>query len=353
MNFKRVLEIKKALVWPEIKNYLDRLLGFETCCQIPKKYQSIAQFHQKMVSEYPERQGKYLRPTLVLLAASAMGFSEKKAIKTAAAMQISEDWILNHDDIEDGSLERRGKPALHRIYGENLAINAGDSLHDVMWKVLIDNHRTVGSKTALAIMNEFYQLLTRTGVGQTVEIKWTEENRGDLSDEDILFILESKTAYYTIAGPMRLGAILAGASKKQLDLLYEFGRPMGRCFQIVDDLLDLPSDFEGLKKQQGNDIYEGKRTIMLLHLFRTLKGKEKKKLKAIMEKKREEKTKAEVDWVIRMMRKCGSLDYGRALAKKFTTQAKQIFDQKLDFLNHQPARNQLKSGVDFILNRKF
>ena len=351
-DFKEVLEKNKALVWPEIESYLDKLLDFETCCQVSKKYQPIAQFHQKMVSEYPKRQGKYLRPVLVLLTAQAMGYPLKKALKTAAAMQISEDWILNHDDIEDDSLERRGKPALHQIYGKELAINAGDSLHGVMWKVLIDNHQIVGPKTALAIMNEFYQLLTRTGVGQTVEIKWTKENKENLSDEDILFILESKTAYYTIAGPMRLGAILAGASKKQLNLLYEFGRPMGCCFQIVDDLLDLTSDFEGLKKQTGNDIYEGKRTIMLVHLLRSTDKKDKKKLKGILGKSRQNKTKKEVIWTIDMMKKYGSLEYGEKMAAKFAHQARELFNKNLDFLKQEPARSQLLSGIEFVLNRK-
>jgi len=286
------------------------------------------------------------------LTASAMGFPQKKAIKTAAAMQISEDWILGHDDIEDDSLQRRGKPTLHRLYGKELAINAGDALHIVMWKVLRDNFKVVGPKKALAIIDEFYRMLNRTTLGQTVEIKWTQENKTDLTDKDVFFIMESKTAYYSIAGPMRLGAILAGATKKQLDTIYQFGQYLGRCFQIRDDLLDLTSDFAGLKKQIGNDIYEGKRTIMLMHLFRTVKGEEKKKLMAIMEKKRKGKTAAEVKWVIRMMAKYGSLEYGEKLAAKITKQAKEFFDKELGFLSRQPARSQLKVGIEFVLTRK-
>jgi len=270
IDFKQVLEEKKKIVWQEIKSYLDSLTSFSSCCRVPSRYQAMARFHRKITSEYPQRKGKYVRPTLLLLTASAMGFSQKKAIKTAAAMQVSEDWILNHDDIEDDSLERRGKPALHRLYGQELAINAGDALHVLMWQILRDNQKIIGPKKTFAIWDEFYQMLARTTLGQTIEIAWTQKNRTDLTDRDVLFIMESKTAYYSIAGPMRLGAILAGASQKQLDWLYEFGKPLGYCFQIRDDYLDLTSDFEGLKKQTGNDIYEGKRTIFLVHLFRTL-----------------------------------------------------------------------------------
>jgi len=202
-------------------------------------------------------------------------------------------------------------------------------------------------------MDEFYQMLTKTCLGQTAEIKWTQENKEKFNDKDIFFILDGKTVYYSIAGPMRLGAILAGANKKQLELIYEFAQPLGYCFQIRDDLLDLTSDFAGFKKQKGNDIYEGKRTIMLSHLLRTIKGQEKKKLLQIMKKTRDNKTKEEVNWTLKIMKKYGSLEYGEKLAAKLAKQAKGIFEEKLDFLSHQPARSQLIAGIDFVLKRKY
>ncbi|MBU3935569.1 polyprenyl synthetase family protein, partial [Patescibacteria group bacterium] len=266
--------------------------------------------------------------------------------------QISEDWILIHDDIEDDSLQRRGKPTLHQIYGKELAINAGDALHILMWQVLKDNLKLAGEGIGQKIFDEFTTMLSRTVFGQTVEIKWTQENKQNLSDQDILLILESKTAYYTIAGPMRLGAILAGANPKQLNSIYQFAKPLGYCFQIRDDLLDLTSDFQGQKKQTGNDIYEGKRTIMLVHLLRTANHKDKEKLKKILSKNRQQKTKTEVAWTINMMKKYGSLNYGEKLAAKFALQAKQLFDKNLGFLSKQPARDQLLAGIEFVLNRK-
>jgi geranylgeranyl diphosphate synthase type II len=353
MDFVEVLKAKKELVWQEIEKYLQTPLSLKGKLKISQKYQKEVNFHWQIVSDYPQRKGKYLRPTLLLLTAQAMGFPEKKAIKTAAAMQTSEDWMLAHDDFEDNSLERRGKPALHRIYGNELAVNAGDALHMLMWKILKDNEKILGTKKTCEINDEFYQMIARTCLGQTVEIKWTQENKNNLTDEDIFFVLEGKTVYYTIAGPMRLGAILAGATPKQLEIIYEFARPLGLCFQIKDDLLDLTSDFAGLKKQMGNDLYEGKKTIMLLHLFRNIKGQEKKKLAEIMKKGRDEKTPKEVDWVIKMMEKYGSLAYGKNLAEKLAKQAKNIFKQKLGFLSHQPARNQIIAGIDFVLQREY
>ena len=352
IDFKQVLEQKKGLVWPEIKKYLDKFMDFPDFCAIPKKYDKVKKLHAKIIGEYPERKGKYFRPSLVLLAAQAMGYPIKKAIKTAAAMQMSEDWILAHDDIEDDSLERRGKPTLHKIYGKELAINAGDGLHVLMWQALKDNLEVVGNKLGQKIIDEFVTMLSRTVFGQTVEIKWTQENKQDMTDRDVLLILESKTAYYTIAGPMRLGAILAGASTAQLWSIYEFAKPLGYCFQIRDDLLDLTSNFEGLKKQTGNDIYEGKRTIMLVHLLRNADKKDKKKLKNILKKSRQNKTEKEVLWTINMMKKYGSLEYGEKIAARFAKQAKQSFNESLDFLAKQPARDQLLAGIEFVLHRK-
>ncbi len=353
IDFEQVLFEKRDKVWPVINKYLNDLIKFPGFCKVPPKYAPMAEFHQKLVAEYPERKGKYFRPTLVLLTASAMGFLEEKAVQTAAAMQTSEDWILNHDDIEDDSEQRRGKPALHKIYGKELAINAGDTLHIMMWKILRDNFKVVGEKKGLEIIDEFFRMLDRTVLGQTVEIKWAQEGRTNLSDEDVLFILESKTGYYTVAGPMRLGAILASATEKQLADIYEFGKILGRSFQIIDDLLDLTSDFKGLKKQTGNDIHEGKRTIMLVHLLRTVKGRDKDRLLRIMEKTRKKKTETEVKWVIGIMKKYGSLEYGRKLAEKFAKEAEEIFEKKLKFLKHQPARDQLKAGIDFIVKREY
>jgi geranylgeranyl diphosphate synthase type II len=352
VSFEEVMVEKRKIIWNEIQKYLETP-KFTGKMALPKDRQELLDFHWKMVRDYPERLGKYLRPILVLLAAEAMGVTEEKAVLTAAAMQTSEDWILIHDDFEDDSEQRRGRPALHRIYGKELAVNAGDSLHLVMWKMIFDNADLVGKEEARRIFEEFYQMLTRTTFGQTVEIKWMQENREDLTDEDVFLILDGKTSYYTIAGPMRLGAILGGADEDKLESIWEFGQKLGRCFQIVDDLLDLTSDFRGLKKQTGNDIYEGKRTLMLMHLFRNAKGKDRDRLSEIMKKGRTEKTKDEVNWVIEKMKEGGSLEYGRKTAKDLAKEAIDLFEERLTFFDRESARSQLKAAVDFIVGRDY
>jgi len=351
INAIEVLTRNKNILWPEIAKYLNLIKDYPEFCQIKLPYQNLLDLHFQMVSDYPKRKGKYLRPTLLIITAQSLGFDLNKSLPTAAAMQISEDWILNHDDIEDQSEERRGQPAIQKIYGNELALNAGDALHILMWQILSKNYLILDKNIAQKIEDEFFMMLNRTILGQTIEIKWTQDNRFDLTEEDILLILESKTGYYTIAGPMRLGAILAGASDKQLESIYKFGILLGRSFQIIDDLLDLTSDFAGQKKQQGNDIYEGKRTIMLIHLLNNSSPEDQQKLKEILSKSRDQKSPKEIIWVIEKMKEYDSLEYGKNLAKKFAIEAQQIFDNDLKFLSQEPFRSELQSIFDFILTR--
>jgi geranylgeranyl diphosphate synthase type II len=319
-NVLEILSFYKKLVWPEIKKYL-KSPTFPSAFKIPEDYKSLEKFHWKMSCEYPERQGKYLRPTLLMLTTVALDGNKKRALKTASAMQLSQEWLLIHD-----------------------------ALHAVMWKILIDNLVLLGARKTSEIIDEFYSMISRTILGQTVDIKWFKENKLDFSDDDWYFVADSKSSYYTITGPMRLGAIIAGANSKQLKLLTKFGLELGRCFQLVDDILDVTSDFGGLK-HAGNDIFEGKRTILLGHLLRIAKLSDKKKIFSILEKKREKKTNKEVVWIIKKMYEYKSVDYAKGLAKSHKEKALQIFDKELDFLFKQPARDNLKLLTNFILER--
>lgn len=287
------LEETKKLVWPEIEKYL-KDPTYPQQFLIPNKFETEANTFWGINKEYPERKGKYLRPTLVILIAEALGLDKNKAIKVAAAMQMSEEWILISDDIEDNSEERRGKPTLHKIHGIELAINASDSLQNIMWKMVIDCENK-------DISDEFYKLMLRTTLGQAVEQIWIN-TKTKIDDEKYFFMADSKSAYYSIAGPMRLGAILAKATSGEIDKITEFGLHLGRCFQLVDDILDLEQDK-----------IEGKQTLA------TQNG----------------------------------IEYTKKLAEKEKNLAKQIFQKDLTFLKKEPARTKLSELIDFILERVY
>lgn len=348
-----ILESCKKLVWPVLQKYLISP-QYPSAFEIPDKYKKDVKFHWKVTKDYPERQGKYLRPTLLILTGEALGIDKKYLLNTAAAMQASEDWLLIHDDIEDDSNLRRGNPALHKIYGDELAINAGDALHVIMWGILKDNFKILGNNKSIEVLDEFYRILSRTTLGQGVEISWAKSNKTSFNDKDWFFIADGKTSYYTIAGPMRLGAIIGSANNNQLEKLANFGKALGRCFQLVDDLLDLTSkNYRGKGQIMGNDIYESKRTLVLGHLLRNASSADKKRLAKILRKTRDQKTQKEVVWIITKMKDYGSFDYARSVAKSLRNLSLRIFEKDLKFLSREPARTELKMLINFVLEREY
>jgi len=241
--------------------------------------------------------------------------------------------------------------AQHRMYGSELAVNAGDTLHALMWGLLLKNKEVLGLQQAYCVLEEFYRIVMRTTLGQSVELQWTVANATTLSDDDWFFLSDAKAGFYSIGGPMCLGALIAGAGAHQLDALSALGVPLGRCFQLVDDLLDVSGDFRGLKGQQGSDIYEGKRTALLAHLFRTISGPDRTRLLSILAKGREEKTEQEVEWIIDNMQRHGSIGHAQTLARAFKAEAEAIFRRDLTFLSGQPARDRLEALMNFVLER--
>ncbi|MDE1768879.1 MAG: polyprenyl synthetase family protein, partial [Candidatus Micrarchaeota archaeon] len=200
--------------------------------------------HYKIVREYSERRGSYRRPGLLMLTGQMFGAKIENLILPAAAMQLSEDWILMHDDIEDDSELRRGKPALHKIYGTPLAINAGDAAHIAMWKMLKDNTDAVGIEIGDKLFEKFYDMLLYTVEGQYIETNFIYNTRSlaDANENLYLRIVASKTCYYTLYGPMQLGSIVAGQRDEVQSILKEIGSPSGVAFQIMDDVLDMTAD---------------------------------------------------------------------------------------------------------------
>lgn len=337
MDVLSVLKEKRNIIWPEFQKYL-KTQGRD--------------FFWQMIRDYPLRGGKYLRGSLILLSCEAFGGDPTKAVRTAVAMEASQNWLLIHDDIQDHSEERRGKPCLHQIHGIEQALNAGDALHVLMWKILIDNEDILGPQLTLRILNEFYKMLIKTAEGQALEMWWTNKPELDIQESDYYTIIDTKAGWYTIAYPMRLGAIIAHADESKLPLLNELAKPLGRAFQIQDDVLNLIGDPIKYGKEVGGDILEGKRTLMLIHLIKHCTAAELQKLENIYKKKREQKNADDVRYVIELMKEYGSIEYAKCKAGEFASEAKNIFKQKFTFLPESSAKRALDALIDFIVNRE-
>ena len=348
-DLQSLMNSYKSTIHAEVTKYIAPM-HLHSVSSIENK--QIIDFFWEQVADYPNRGGKYIRSILICLVAEALGGSFEKSLPTASAMEISQNWILIHDDIEDSSNMRRGKKAHHLIYGVNQSINAGDALHMVMWKVLNENMQLFDIGTANAIFDEFYMMLMRTCVGQTAEMDW--RTSFTLTENEVNYILDGKTGYYTIAGPMRLGALLAGkkmdADAELFSAIDEFGVNLGRAFQITDDILDVTSDFSGLK-EKGNDIQEGKRSLLFVRLQNKLSGKELADFKKIMSKEIGAKSKDEINKIIALMESKGVIEESKKEALLFADKSKEILATKLPF---NPQVKQLfRDLVDFLVQRSF
>ena len=214
--------------------------------------------------------GKRLRPIMCLEACRIFGGNIEDAVPTACAIEMLHAQTLIHDDLPcmDNDDYRRGQLTNHMVFGEANAVLAGDALLTFAPQIILKNSKHLGAEKLLKIMEEYFQAAGAYGViaGQVVDIeseKFFTKEEEDYS-EILNFIHTHKTAdLFKLA--LRTGAIIAGASEKQLNDITEFGQLMGVAFQIADDILDVTSTFEEVGKTTGKDEIEGKLTYVSLY----------------------------------------------------------------------------------------
>ena len=222
----------------------------------------------ELILDYPRRGGKALRPALSIATCLGLGGHLEAVLPTAATLELYHNAFLIHDDIEDESWRRRGQPTLHIDHGIPIAVNVGDAMLSMSLQPLLDNVERVGLGPALRILRAVAHMTRQTVDGQALELEWVHSNTWQLDDADYLAMVELKTSWYSFITPLQVGAIAAGAGPEWLAPLESLGRHLGAAFQITDDLLNLRADPEEYGKEIGGDLWEGKRTLMLLHTLR-------------------------------------------------------------------------------------
>jgi len=266
-----------------------------------------------LVADYPRRGGKMMRPTLCLAMARAFGARTEDALDSAVAIELLHNALLIHDDIEDESEERRGRPTLHLLHGVPLALNAGDMLILLGLQPLLDNIDRLGPRLAKSILLDAQRMATESAEGQAKELGWRQDNVTDLTDADYLTMVLKKTCWLATILPSRIGALIGSRGRAPLEPLLRFGFFLGAAFQIQDDLLNLVADPRYGKEPCG-DLYEGKRTLMLLHTYRLATGEERERIDAQLATPRRDKRGEEVAWLRGLMDRHDSVDYARGIA---------------------------------------
>src|SRR5579863_1446468 len=255
-----------------------------------------------LLSDYPQRGGKMMRPSMCIAAARLFGAPIEDAMQTAVAIELLHNALLIHDDIEDGSEKRRGRPTLHLLHGVPLALNAGDTLTLMSLRPLLDNRSRIGERLTLRIIEETERMARECAEGQAMELGWRHYNATEIGDADYLEMVLKKTCWLATIFPLRVGALIGSRGTADLESFLRFGFFLGAAFQIQDDLLNLVAD-ESYGKERDGDLWEGKRTLMLIHAFRESTSDERERLCAALCGAREKRLLSDVQWMRSLIEK--------------------------------------------------
>ena len=295
------------------------------------------------LKRYSENGGKRHRPLICFAACRAVGGDMDRATSAAAAIEHFHTAALIHDDIADEAELRRGEPCLHLTEGLGLAINMGDLALSLVNGTVI-NDPLLSDSVKVRVVSELIEMTRRTIEGQALDIGWARDGRYDITPEDYLVMATHKTAHYSGAVPLAVGAIVGGGSEEQIEELRAYGLDTGLAFQIQDDLLNLVGSEESTKKDFRSDITEGKRTLMVVHALKH-SGKRERLIEILSSKEKDPAVLAEA---VDIMTESGSIEYARSYAESLTTRATKRLSEALE---PSDSRDMLISMADWFVNR--
>lgn len=304
-----------------------------------------------LLGDYPRRGGRSFRPSLCIATARAFGCPLEAALRTGVSIELMHNAMLIHDDIEDESEQRRGRPTLHMAEGVPIALNVGDMLSLLSMRPLLDNRRMLGPELSLRILEETERMARESAEGQALELGWRRDNVCDVDEADYLHMVLKKTCWLTTIHPTRMGTLIGSGGTVDIDRCIRFGFFLGTAFQIQDDLLNLEGDAKSYGKELGGDIREGKRTLMIIHLIANGTEEEVERLRRMLGQTREARSDADVEWVRALMEKYGSIDYARQVAHGLAGAAQHEFDALYGHLPDSRDKQFLAALPEWVIAR--
>jgi len=283
------------------------------------------------IKEFISRDGKRVRP--ILFCIGYLGFAKKETpglYRSALSLELLHDFMLVHDDIIDKSDMRRGKPSMHALLGkyfkkdksikfngQDLAIIVGD----VMYAMALDAFLAVREKPGRKeeALRKLISAALYTGSGEFIELLLGIKPIEKITKNDIYKIYDYKTANYTFASPLTMGALLAGASKSQIKMLFNYGMYLGRAFQVKDDIIGTFSKNTEIGKSNLTDIAEAKRTLLIWYAYNHSDKNDKKIIRRVFSGKNT--GKKELLDIRKIISESGSLEFAKSEIKKLVNQA--------------------------------
>jgi geranylgeranyl pyrophosphate synthase len=292
-----------------------------------------------------DRGGKRWRPALMLMIYEALGGDPREIAPLAVIPEAIHNGTLAVDDVEDGSEFRRGKPCIHRIYGEDIAINMGNTMYYL--PLLVLSEVAIPDEKKLKILEEYVRMMIRLSLGQAMDIAWHRGIVKEVNESQYLQMTLFKTG--ALAGfAAKMAAIMADAPEERARMIQRFAELIAVAFQIQDDILNLVGDEAKYGKEIGGDITEGKRTLMVIHALRNLPADEAERLRWILDMRTGDKRL--IMEAIDLMKKAGSIDYARKVSEELAMEALEALRRGLP---KSESRRKLEVLAEFLIRREF
>lgn len=291
--------------------------------------------------------GKFLRSLITLISCEIICGDFKPALPIAVAYELGHNATLIQDDLIDNSPKRRGIPTIHTRYGLSSAVLTSDILIFQIFNLVAryNSFKNISKSQICALLQIIGKCATETAIGEYLDEKYT--NKINLPFQKYYKLIEYKTGKL-FAGPLACGAIVGGASQREVNLMYEIGEKIGIAFQIQDDLLDVIGEPSTLKKPIFLDIRNGKPNLVILHAFKKAPFNQKKFIKKIFGKK--EISPNEFKKIMKILLNTNSILFAKKTCKKWKKEAEEILIKKIKTKNYS-AKEKLIDIINFITER--
>ncbi|MBI2578181.1 MAG: polyprenyl synthetase family protein [Candidatus Aenigmarchaeota archaeon] len=353
-NIEKILGEKAPLIDRTIEKYLPKKYN-EKSMEFTfgkARYRFSAEAADKALAvpvwDLLGRGGKRWRPFLFLTTCEALGGNPKKFLDFVALIELIHNGSLIIDDIEDSSELRRGKPCTYKIFGTDTAVNAGNFMYFAPLLVLLKSKMPEQKK--LRAYEIYAQELINIHLGQAMDILWHRGIAEPAGEQEYLQMCAFKTG--TLARlAAKLGALCAGADEKTMETMGALAESLGVAFQIQDDVLNLTAASnkgQFVKHYLGEDIHEGKRTLMVIRTLEKASATDRKRLVKILSMHTSDKKL--INEAIAILNRYGAIDYAKERAKSIV---KKSWGEADKILRSSQSKDNLKALVSFAIEREF
>jgi geranylgeranyl diphosphate synthase type I len=354
LNIEKFLEEKAPLIDKAIEKYIPRKFSKDAVLfnVNPPMYSYNLEPLNKAIADpiwdMLDRGGKRWRPALFLLICEALGKDPDYCLDFSIIPEVIHNGTLVIDDIEDSSKLRRGKPCTYKIFQMDIAVNAGNAMYYLPLLPLMAQKTKLTPEMQRDIYEVYVQEMINLSMGQAMDIAWHRgiANADELGEEDYLQMCAYKTG--TLARmAAKIAAVVAGANKPLVEKLGRFAESIGVAFQMQDDILDITgAEFAKKKGGVGQDITEGKRSLMVIYTLKKSNSSDKKRLIEILNMHTSDQ--ALRDEAIALMQKYNAVEHVKRTAERIVEES---WSEAEKLLPTPQAKEKLKQFAEFLIKR--